>query len=426
MDAQGKGSRASRSSRHIHISDWHGASLLGLDAVGQVIDIVESLHGKVLQVVGWDVTSGIAGSTYRRARATTAFAGRWIDARLGVSAPAPGAQSSAARETVLAALNGVFGDLLAATGNPLAIGLQLRRHGCGLDIANAALAAAIPAATGKIALLVHGLCRSDLHWRRNHHDHGEALAKDLGYTPVYLHYNSGLHISANGREFAGLIERLVQEWPVAVEEVALIGHSMGGLVARSACFYGNKAGHAWVGKLKHMVFLGTPHHGVPLERIGNWLGATLGRSALTAPLARLGRLRSAGITDLRYGNLVDEDWHGKDRFEHEADQRRTIPLPRGVKCYALAGSTGRRPGDLRDRLLGDGLIPLDTALGRHPEAARTLAFPEGHTWIVFGIHHLGLLGGGEVYDRIRGWLGDEPKIATKTPGMGGGPPGIRK
>lgn len=123
---------------------------------------------------------------------------------------------------------------------------------------------------------------------------------------------SGLHIPTNGREFADLLEALITCWPVPVEELAIIGHSMGGLLARSAWHYGNAAGHDWSRHLNKLVFLGTPHHGAPLERGGNWVDIVLGASPYTAPFARLGRIRSAGITDLRHGYLLDEDWEGRE------------------------------------------------------------------------------------------------------------------
>ncbi|QOY96519.1 alpha/beta hydrolase [Massilia sp. UMI-21] len=370
-------------------------------AVEEVLDLVDALQARFLARGG----GGIAGFAVRRARAGSALVGRWVDACLAPR-PDPGHSppSSAEREAVLAALNGLVGDFLALSDNALAIPMRLRRDGRPLVLERAALAAAIPEPGGKLLILAHGLCRCDLQWRRNHHDHGEALARDLGYTPLYLHYNSGLHVSVNGRALSDMLDTLVREWPVPVEEISILAHSMGGLVARSACYYGRRARHAWLRSLRHMVFLGTPHHGAPLERTGNWLTVTLGRNRFTAPFARLGQLRSAGITDLRYGNLVDADWQGRDRFEHAGDQRRRVPLPRGVRCYAIAGSTGRRLGDMRERVLGDGLVPLDTALGRHPDPAYTLRFPEAHTWIAFGIHHLDLLSRVEVYQRIRAWL----------------------
>lgn len=408
MNSQSKRSKNKNGARHVHVSDLHGVARLALGAIHIVLEQAEAVHTRVVSIRVLRATiGGITGFAFRQVRLTTEAASRWSDMRLA-HAGSGASLSTSEREAVLAAINGLFGDQLAQAGNPLAIPMRLRRDGRALVLEKPALAKALRKPTAKIVVLVHGLCRSDLQWQRASHDHGQALARDLGYTPVYLHYNSGRHISTNGREFSGLMEQLVRAWPVPVEQVAILGHSMGGLVARSACFYAKEQGHSWLGHLEHMVFLGTPHHGAPLERHGNWLTAVLGRSTLTAPLARLGQLRSAGITDLRYGNLVDEDWQGRDRFEHGDDQSIPVPLPKGVKCYAIAGTTGRRLGDMRDRLLGDGVIPMDTALGRHDDPARTLHFPKTRMFVAFGIHHLDLLGRVEVYDKIRHWLGAVP------------------
>jgi hypothetical protein len=312
--------------------------------------------------------------------------------------------SSPRREGLLAALNGVVGDHLAASGNPLAIPMRLRRDGRPLDLDARALAAAIPRPSGKILLLVHGLCLDDLQWRRKGHDHGAALAAELGCTPLYLHYNTGLHVSTNGRALAELIEALLRSWPVPVEELAIVGHSMGGLVSRSACHQGAALGHAWPRRLRKLVFLGTPHHGAPLERGGNRLDAVLGWGRYTASLGRLGKLRSAGITDLRHGNLLDEDWAGRDRFARGPAARAPVPLPGGVACFAAAATTGRRTGDVRDRLMGDGLVPVRSALGQHADPALSLQLPAERQWIGYEMGHLDLLHRRDVYEKLRDWL----------------------
>ena len=186
--------------------------------------------------------------------------------------------------------NGVLGDYLAQIGNPLAIEMRLRHGGHPLELERQALRLALPEATRKLVVLVHGSCLSDRRWTRQGHDHGAALARDLGFTPVYLHYNSGLHISSNGREFAALLERLVAAWPTPLDELVIVAHSMGGLVARSACHVGETAAHAWRSKLRKLVCLGSPHHGAPLERGGHWVDLFLSASRYSAPLARLGKI----------------------------------------------------------------------------------------------------------------------------------------
>jgi pimeloyl-ACP methyl ester carboxylesterase len=255
-----------------------------------------------------------------------------------------------------------------------------------------------------LLVLAHGLCMSDLQWTRRGHDHGLALARDLGYTPVYLNYNSGRHVSQNGREFAALLGGLVAEWPVPVDELVIVGHSMGGLVARSACHHAQETGQTWLASLKKLVFLGTPHHGAPLERGGRQIDRALGLSPYVAPFARLGKSRSAGITDLRFGNLQDADGADRDRHAQHHDDRRPTPLPAGVGCYLLAATTAERAEGLHSAVIGDGLVPLASALGEHRDPALAITVPKSHRRIVTSCSHLGLLSNEEVFAQLRGWL----------------------
>ena len=360
-----------------------------------VTDLVEAMHLNISPVPGstrGGTLRGIPGLVYWSIRGVTRLVGGGVDAVLARILPLLGdGTSSPGREALLAALNGVLGDHLAVSGNPLAIPMRLSQD------------EARP--TGKLLVLAHGLCMNDLQWHRQGHDHGAALSRDLGFTPVYLHYNSGLHISTNGRVLADRLEDLVRQWPVPVEELAIVGHSMGGLLARGACHYGTAAGHDWPRHLKKLVFLGTPHHGSPLERGGNWIDFVLGGSPYTAPLARLGKIRSAGITDLRHGSLLDEDWKGRDRFKRTKEARRPVPLPEGVKCYAMAATKRETVGGLGNSSLpSDGFVPLDSALGRHEDPDLSLSLPEFRRWILHGSHHFDLLSHPEAYEKIREWL----------------------
>lgn len=396
---------------HLQPSDVRGLARLATQATAGLADLVEALHRTIAGRAGWGEkhtpvrTRGLTGLVYKSVRGVTRLVGGGLDAILSQLQPTlAGRTSSPEREAVLAALNGVLGDYLAASGNPLAIPMSLRRNGQPLVLETGALASAIPHAGDKLALLAHGLCMNDRHWSREGHDHGTVLARDLGYTPVYLHYNSGLHTSENGRALAGLLEDLLAQWPCRVEELVIVAHSMGGLVARSAHHYGVAAGHGWPRRLRKLAFLGTPHHGAPLERGGHWVDLILGATPYSAPFARLGKLRSAGITDLRHGNVLDEHWKDRDRFARVRDTRQPLPLPKGVQSYAIAATTGSRPGDLRDRLLGDGLVPVSSALGEHEDSGRSLSFPRRRQWIGHGMNHMDLLGRAEVSDRIVRWF----------------------
>ena len=395
-----------------HISDLRGASRLAIDAAAGLTGLVEAIHANVARtptklggpIVGGAV-NGITGLVYRSIRGVTRAVGGSLDLALRAVPPAlEEMESTPARERMVAVVNGVLGDYLAATDNPLAITMRMRREGKPLVLSREGLAAAMPNTSAKLLVLVHGLCMNDLQWARDGHNHGAALAQDLGYMPVYLHYNTGLHVSTNGRAFADALEALVAAWPVPLEELAIVAHSMGGLVTRSAHEIGTAAGHRWPQVLRKLVFLGTPHHGAPLERGGHWIDTVLGKTPYIAPLERLGRIRSAGITDLRHGSVHDEDWQGRDRFAHGKDPRRPLPLPRDVRCYAIAGTIGGAKAPLRDQVLGDGLVPVPSALGQHRDARFTLAFPKSHQWIAGGTSHFDLLGRAAVYGRIRKWL----------------------
>ncbi|MBT9594737.1 MAG: alpha/beta hydrolase [Vitreoscilla sp.] len=357
-------------------------------------------------------TSGITGLVYRSIRGVTQVVGGSLDALLGALVPALGPVEEGAddvpprreREAIVAALNGVMGDYLAESGNPLALTMTMRSGGRPLVLERAALAQRLPGATGRLLVLAHGLCMNDLQWQRDGHDHGAMLARERGFTPVYLHYNTGLHVSLNGRMLAAQLEQLADAWPVPLERTVLLCHSMGGLLARSAYHQACLAGMRWPARIDEMVFLGTPHHGAPLERAGHWIDILLGAAPYAAPFARLGKLRSAGITDLRHGNLLDEDWVGRDRFARGTDRRQPVPLPETVRCLAIAATTGEERGDLKDRLLGDGLVPLDSALGRHPDPARALAFAEDRQWVGHGINHMALLSHPEVAAQLLRWV----------------------
>ncbi len=381
-------------------ADLRGLARLGVDGVVGVADLVEAMHHTIASrpgIVGSGPsgkTSGVTGFVYRTVRGTTRVVGKGLDRVLAAVPPASG-NPSPRREAFVAALNGVWGDHLAATGNPFAIPMSLR-------IGGHPWATALQEPTGRIVVLVHGLAMNDLQWQRGGHDHGQALARDLGFTPLYLHYNSGRHVSENGREFAALLEGMVARWPVPVHELVIVGHSMGGLVARSACLVGS--GQPWLALLSKLVFLGTPHHGAPFERGGRRIDVFLGLSPYVAPFARLGKTRSAGITDLRFGNVQDTDWQHRERHAQSRDDRVPSPLPRDVRCYVVAAVRSAHLGGEPGAGAGDGLVPLASALGDHRAPALSLKVPKSRRLVVASADHWDLLDRADVYAKLHDWL----------------------
>lgn len=419
---------------YLHLSDVHGLSQLATQGVLGVAGLAESVQGNVYKAVAAGMGAlgsrfvdrapgssgvkplGITGLVYGGVKGITRLMGGTANALLSRAVPLVNARfgvqaSSPQREAVLAAVNGVLGDHLQDTANPLVITMALRHQGQPLPLDRAALAHRLPHATGKVLVLLHGLCMNDLQWGSGEgtalHDHGQKLAQSLGYTPVYLHYNTGLHTSTNGQQLALLLEQLVQAWPQPVKEVTLLAHSMGGLVARSACHHAEQrqlSTPLWRQQLKNLVFLGTPHHGAPLESMGNWLDVLLGSNVVTRPFATIGQIRSCGITDLRHGYVLASSWEGADRFERAGDARLPVPLPEGVACFTVAATTSGTPGGFKDEFIGDGLVPLRSALGQHDDSRHCLAFTAENQWVARSMNHMDMLHRPEVTAQLQCWL----------------------
>ncbi len=414
----------SQPSRSGHL---RGLGRLAAEATLGVTELVEAVHATIsapatpLGLLPDGKTRGISRVVYGSVRGVTRLVAGGLDTALTRLAPVLGElPPSARREALVAALNGVLGDHLEATGNPLAIRMRLRRRGEDLSFDGTPAVEGPPASSRRVVLLVHGLCMSDAGWSREGHDHGVALERDLGLEAVHVVYNSGRHVSENGRSLAELLEAFVREAGVPPREISVVAYSMGGLVVRSALVAGARAEHGWPTLVRAVVFLGTPHHGAPAERLGNLAQAALGVSPWARPFARLGRLRSAGVTDLRHGSLLDEDRADDDRFSRHGDTRVPVPLPSGIAFFAVAGTTARETGGPDARLAGDGLVPVASALGHHRDPERTLAFAPGRSWVAPETGHLELLGSRAVCERVRAWLEDFGPDGAAAPAPPGG------
>jgi pimeloyl-ACP methyl ester carboxylesterase len=304
----------------------------------------------------------------------------------------------------LGAVNGFFGDRLSGEHPDLAIDLELRRRGRRVQLDRDGLSASYPDATPRIAVFVHGLCETEAAWGGAGGpapSFGSRLRGELGYTPLYVRYNSGEHVSDNGRRLSETLEAVVAHWPCDVEEIALVGHSMGGLVARSACRYGEQGGSGWTDLVRHVFCLGTPHLGAPMERAASVAGWALSRIPESRPFADLFfNGRSAGIKDLRYGNCVEEDWAGYDPDEFLRDRCTEVPFLDSATYYFVGATVSRRPDGLGG-LIGDLLVSYPSASGN---GRRRIPFEVEHGRHVGGLHHMQLLRHPSVYAVIREWL----------------------
>jgi hypothetical protein len=413
--------------KHLRSTDLRGLAKLATQATVNVTKIAEGVTQSVWSTLGApsgkykdqtrETTRGITGLVYKSIQGVAQLVGKGAESLLTSLQPLLDKielepQESAPREAVLAALNGVMGDRLAESDNPLATPMTLRFMNEALNWE------AMPdktLLTDKVLIVVHGLCMNDLQWTvqpfqagGESFNHAENLAAKLGYTPVYVRYNTGLHTSQNGQTLSNQLELLSALWPVPMTEISVLVHSMGGLVTRSAVHAAQHSQRQWVNKLKNIVFLGTPHHGAPLEKAGNWIDVLLGVTPYSAPFKRLVELRSSGITDLRFGHVLDSDWQGHDRFKpktkQEQDCREHLPLPESVACFTVAATMAAKRSLLADRLIGDGLVPLNSALGVHSDPARNLAFAKSSQLIVYRTNHMAMLGSAEVGGQLVDWL----------------------
>ena len=316
--------------------------------------------------------------------------------------------------TVLAVLNAFTGDRLGPDLAPLAIRMAVRAGGRDVELAPRPVRDAFGGATPKLAVFLHGLVETENSWLRQasrSEPYGRRLQAEFGYTPVYIRYNTGRHVSDNGRELARLLDELTAAWPTQVLEILLVGHSMGGLVIRSACHYGSEDGAPWVRRVRHVFYLGSPHLGAPLARVAGLAGWTLSQVAETRPFADL-LTGSSGIKDLRHGYILD-DWAAcaPDGCQH--NHRRDVPLLPGASHYAISAVITANPESPLGTLVGDLLVQPASAHGRRGPRQH-IPFAVEQTRRHGGMHHFDLLNHPDVWESMRSLLGVTVAAGTRS------------
>jgi pimeloyl-ACP methyl ester carboxylesterase len=302
-------------------------------------------------------------------------------------------------DRTLAVLNGLVGDYLARTNNGLATEMACHHAGRPLALDAGAITGAHASPTPRAVVLVHGvMCDESVFRFADGSDYGTLLARDLGFTPFYVRYNSGLAIADAGAQLAALLERLVRAYPIALEQLLLLGYSMGGLLIRRACHVAALAGESpWLPRVRRAIYLGTPHLGAPAERAGRTVAQILQLidDPYTRLIADLGNLRSAGIKDLGDADV--------------SDARHPLPLLASMRHYLIAGSLAVDPR--LSVLFGDSIVPVASATYAKDE--RTIAahvtnerLPQKQVKVLPGLSHIALARHSDVYEQIKAFCQD--------------------
>jgi pimeloyl-ACP methyl ester carboxylesterase len=403
------------------VNELRGLAEVGVDAVDVTVatpaqEMHEAIAERVFRSVGpvgepvRVVHDLIAESVWAGLRRAGAAAGAVAGAAAQAAAGGEEVRvldRSRAGGIARAAVNALFGDRLEERANDVRIEMAVCRNGHDVELRQEPLAEAFPRVTPRIAVFLHGLGEDEHVWKARAGRHGGAtygsrLRADLGYTPVYVRYNTGLHVSENGRRLAALLDGLVGAWPVTAEELVLIGHSMGGLVARSACHEARGSERAWLGALRHVVLLGSPHLGAPLEKLVNVGSWALAIAAESRPLAGILNARSAGIKDLRFGFVCEDDWRGHEPDALLRNTRVELPELDGAAHHYVSATLTQRHDHPVGAAVGDALVRHPSASGRGIASARATARHFG------GLDHFDLLNHPEVYAHLRACLSAAP------------------
>lgn len=328
----------------------------------------------------------------------------------------PPAVKAAGTDTVIgaainSAINGAIGDHLETTHNSLSLSMGFYHQNEPVELDADSLQKQFPKLSEKICIMVHGLCVNESAWRSYSQQHwgksqdfGQLLQQELGYTPFYVRYNSGRHISHNGHDLDLLIEELVQNYPIDVKDIVIIGHSMGGLIARSANHFTASSHTLWHTQLSQVICLGSPHLGAPLEQVAHLGTALLEQVSFTQPIAKIIKQRSIGIKDLRYGYVTDEDWDTQDQDSLEGNKRTIAQQLKHVKYSFIGSSLSKDTQHPVAHILGDILVPVKSSTGDHHAEELRVPYCDDRYKLLGGVNHIALQNHPLAYEQIKIWL----------------------
>lgn len=301
-----------------------------------------------------------------------------------------------AGDATLALLNAAIGDFLEDTESPLEIQMVMRHGDEYLNWRQFEIENAKP----HVVVFVHGLGTTEWCWALESEEfHGEPdatfgsmLERDIDATPVYLRYNTGRAIVDNGRDLANGLEFFVRNYPIDIERLTIIGHSMGGLVTRSASMQAERYQMGWPKLVQNVFYLASPHDGAPLARIGEVLATDIFAAVdlpATQVLYRILDARSAGVKDLGEGRVVEEQW------SVPTDEPQDLPIKHAAHHFISATITKNANNPI-SYYLGDLMVQSPSASG--PFIAHTDF--KIHTSTHGGILHHELQNHPDVYPHI--------------------------
>ncbi|WP_235581763.1 esterase/lipase family protein [Rhodococcus sp. Leaf278] len=346
----------------------------------------------------------IAAGTYATVAAACTGAAKVVGALTGGdetseddSRPSPSHTTGGAQ--TIAVLHGLIGDEMERTARVLAYPMSIRVDGRPVPPNYRALAAAFPTAGAHLVLFLHGLVETESAWRLGGRPtYGERLDSEAGTTSIFVRYNTGRRIGTNGSDLSDLLEQLVTAWPVRVHRITLVGHSMGGLVSRSAAHHATESGRRWVDLLTDVFTLGTPHLGAPLARGVHLATAALALAPETRPFAHLLARRSAGVRDLIHGAITEQEGHASYTDGFDVGAAMDISVPEGVRHHHASAVVTGNPRHPVGIFVGDGLVRTDSAGGRNK--LRNIGLRPDDGLAINSAHHFTLLND----ERVYGWM----------------------
>ncbi|MEO6698455.1 MAG: alpha/beta fold hydrolase [Paraperlucidibaca sp.] len=378
---------------------WSGKGVahLAMHSAAEITDLVTEMHGTIKRVplpIGASVVDARLSAPFPYRLIAKLF--RQLARGIGMlPVHADLTHQPPYALAIISALNGVCGDKLARWQSPLALPMSLRDSE-GQAMAWGDLAGSN--GNAKVVLYLHGLCMSERDWQTPAKLGLDDLMQNKGWQIGHLRYNSGRAIWQNGEDLANWLEAANAAYPA--REIVLIGHSMGGLLMRSAFVYAQAHGQRWPARVSKAAYLATPHLGAPLERAGNRANTLLGHSPYTAPFMRLGNIRSAAIKDLRYGFISQEEHERTEDMGSRDHRLQLAPLPDGMAHLVVAGSMNP---DTAKSWVGDGLVPLYSGLGQHKRPEKTLVAADITRLCFDHVDHMAMLSDVRVWDALTDW-----------------------